>query len=286
MRICSGTLRRVGSRSAKLREVYDAVRAIRREQRDAGWWQGDADARSAGSFFKNPVVDAEMVARLAGGGMWVDEVPRFPGGADGMVKVPAAWLMERAGFCKGFAMGRAGLSSKHVLAIVNRGGATAAEIVALRDAVVGEVQARFGITLEQEPVMLGFLGGVSWARRRVRSSARTVAAGPCATMRPSESLMTSALSWKASAMSWVTERIGVLCCCCQARRFAMRSSRRLRSRPVKGSSRSKSPQPRGAIARASVARLASPPERSAGRLSAMCAMRKSESRLASAERAP
>jgi UDP-N-acetylmuramate dehydrogenase len=64
--------------------------------------------------------------------------------------------MERAGFAKGFAMGRAGLSSKHVLAIVNRGGATAAEIVALRDAVVGEVQARFGITLEQEPVMLGF----------------------------------------------------------------------------------------------------------------------------------
>jgi UDP-N-acetylmuramate dehydrogenase len=73
-----------------------------------------------------------------------------------MVKVPAAWLMERAGFSKGFAKGRAGLSSKHVLAIVNRGGATAAEIVALRDAVVGEVQARFGITLEQEPVMLGF----------------------------------------------------------------------------------------------------------------------------------
>jgi UDP-N-acetylmuramate dehydrogenase len=72
-----------------------------------------------------------------------------------MVKVPAAWLMERAGFYKGFSMGRAGLSSRHVLAIVNRGGATAAEIVALRDAVVGEVTARFGIGMEQEPVMLG-----------------------------------------------------------------------------------------------------------------------------------
>jgi len=98
-----------------------------------------------------------MVGKLASAaGCAVDEVPQFPGGVDGMVKVSAAWLMERAGFSKGFAMGQAGLSSKHVLAIVNRGGATAAEIVALRDAVIREVRARFGITLEQEPVMLGF----------------------------------------------------------------------------------------------------------------------------------
>jgi UDP-N-acetylmuramate dehydrogenase len=139
-----------------LRKVYDAVRAIR-ASKGMLVGQGGDDARSAGSFFKNPVVHAEMVARLASvAGCTADEVPQFPGGVEGMVKVPAAWLMERAGFAKGFAMGRAGLSSKHVLAIVNRGGATAAEIVALRDAVVGEVQARFGITLEQEPVMLGF----------------------------------------------------------------------------------------------------------------------------------
>jgi UDP-N-acetylmuramate dehydrogenase len=119
--------------------------------------QGGEDSRSAGSFFKNPVVPAEIVVRLASSaGCEVDDVPQFAAGAEGMVKVPAAWLMERAGFSKGFAMGRAGLSSKHVLAIVNRGGATAAEIVALRDAVVREVKARFGITLEQEPVMLGF----------------------------------------------------------------------------------------------------------------------------------
>jgi UDP-N-acetylmuramate dehydrogenase len=98
----------------------------------------------------------ETVERLAAiGGCEVGEVPQFPAEVDGMVKVPAAWLMERAGFAKGFAIGRAGLSSKHVLAIVNRGGATAAEIVALRNAVVGKVRARFGITLEQEPVMLG-----------------------------------------------------------------------------------------------------------------------------------
>ena len=139
-----------------LREVYDAVREIRaRKGMLAG--QGGEDARSAGSFFKNPVMRVETVERLAAvAGCGVDEVPRFPGGVEGMVKVPAAWLIEWAGFSKGFAIGRAGLSSKHVLAIVNRGGATAAEIVALRDAVVGEVKARFGITLEQEPVMLGF----------------------------------------------------------------------------------------------------------------------------------
>jgi UDP-N-acetylmuramate dehydrogenase len=140
----------------KLREVYDAVREIR-ASKGMLVGQGGEDSRSAGSFFKNPVVRAEIVAQLASAaGCGVDDVPQFPGGVDGMVKVPAAWLMERAGFKKGFAMGRAGLSSKHVLAIVNRGGATAAEIVALRDAVVGEVKALFAITLEQEPVMLGF----------------------------------------------------------------------------------------------------------------------------------
>jgi UDP-N-acetylmuramate dehydrogenase len=140
----------------KLREVYDAVREIRASKGMLAG-QGGEDSKSAGSFFKNPVVGVEIVERLAeAAGCGVGEVLQFPGGVDGMVKVPAAWLMERAGFSKGFAKGRAGLSSKHVLAIVNRGGATAAEIVALRDAVVGEVQARFGITLEQEPVMLGF----------------------------------------------------------------------------------------------------------------------------------
>ena len=73
-----------------------------------------------------------------------------------MVKLSAAWLIELAGFHKGFNAGRAGLSSKHVLAIVNRGGATASEIVALRDAIVDRVQAKTSIRLEQEPVTLGF----------------------------------------------------------------------------------------------------------------------------------
>jgi UDP-N-acetylmuramate dehydrogenase len=139
-----------------LREVYEAVRTIRAAKGMLAG-QGGENARSAGSFFKNPVVRVDGVARLASStGCAADEVPQFAAGVEGMVKVPAAWLMERAGFSKGFAMGQAGLSSKHVLAIVNRGGATAAEIVALRDVVISEVRERFGITLEQEPVMLGF----------------------------------------------------------------------------------------------------------------------------------
>jgi UDP-N-acetylmuramate dehydrogenase len=139
-----------------LSETADAVRAIR-AAKGMLVGQGGEDGRSAGSFFKNPVVGGEVVERLAAAARCgAGDVPQFAAGVEGMVKVPAAWLMERAGFYKGFAMGRAGLSGKHVLAIVNRGGATAAEIVALRDAVVGEVKARFGIGLEQEPVMLGW----------------------------------------------------------------------------------------------------------------------------------
>jgi len=122
----------------------------------------DSDSRSAGSFFKNPIVGAEVVTKVAAvKGCKVEEVPQFPAGAGaaaGQVKLSAAWLMELAGFSKGYTMGRAGLSTKHVLAIVNRGGATAAEIVALRDAVVDGVRAKTGIGLEQEPVLLGFAG--------------------------------------------------------------------------------------------------------------------------------
>jgi UDP-N-acetylmuramate dehydrogenase len=107
-------------------------------------------------------VRADVVTRLAAiAGCRAEDVPQFPAGwgfkpEDGMVKLSAAWLIERAGFGKGFAMGRAALSSKHVLAIVNRGRATATEIVALRDTVIAGVERSFGVRLEQEPVLLGF----------------------------------------------------------------------------------------------------------------------------------
>jgi len=70
--------------------------------------------------------------------------------------VPAAWLIEQAGFKKGFALGNAGISANHSLAIINRGSATSAEIVALKDLIQKSVADRFGIRLEPEPVLVGF----------------------------------------------------------------------------------------------------------------------------------
>ena len=83
----------------------------------------------------------------------MDAVRHYPAGG-GWVKIPAAWLLEQAGFHKGFALGRAGISSRHTLALINRGGATALDIHALRDEIVHTVEARFGIRLQQEPVEL------------------------------------------------------------------------------------------------------------------------------------
>ena len=74
----------------------------------------------------------------------------------GCVKVPAAWLIEQAGFAKGYSLGAAGISSRHTLALVNRGGATAAEILSLAKQIADAVETRFGIRLEMEPVLVGF----------------------------------------------------------------------------------------------------------------------------------
>jgi UDP-N-acetylmuramate dehydrogenase len=119
---------------------------------------GDPDCRSAGSFFKNPVVAEEQVQKIATiSGM---HPPRFPAGPgaenEGRVKVPAAWLIEQAGFSKGYTLGAAGVSSRHTLALINRGGATASDILALARQIDSAVSERFGIALEMEPVMLGF----------------------------------------------------------------------------------------------------------------------------------
>jgi UDP-N-acetylmuramate dehydrogenase len=147
-----------------LAETAAAVRTIR-ALKGMLLAEDDPDSRSAGSFFKNPIVPASSVAKAAAiANCRVEEVPQFPAGseytpADARVKLSAAWLIERSGFHKGFAIGRAGLSTKHVLAIVNRGDATASEIIALRDTITAEVNRRFAIRLEQEPVMLGFPPG-------------------------------------------------------------------------------------------------------------------------------
>jgi UDP-N-acetylmuramate dehydrogenase len=114
--------------------------------------EGEPDCRSAGSFFRNPVAPQALYDRIAADNPIPP--PSYPA-QPGFVKIPAAWLVEQAGFHKGFAMGRAGISSRHTLALVNRGGATAREMVALRDCIVGAVEQKFGIHLEPEPVWLG-----------------------------------------------------------------------------------------------------------------------------------
>ena len=116
----------------------------------------DPDSRSAGSFFKNPLVPKSILSQIASSlGIGETEIPNWPT-AEGTTKLPAAWLLEHAGFHKGFVLGAAGISSKHTLALINRTGtASFADIAALRDAIVGEVQGRFHIRLEQEPIQLG-----------------------------------------------------------------------------------------------------------------------------------
>ncbi len=137
-----------------LKQVYDAVRSIR-EQKGMLAGQGGADGRSAGSFFKNPVVPVSMIERIAAAlSIDASQIPHWPA-PDGRTKVPAAWLIEKAGFGRGFVLGNAGISSRHTLALINRGDATAAEILALRDAIRERIQGLFGIRLEQEPVELG-----------------------------------------------------------------------------------------------------------------------------------
>jgi UDP-N-acetylmuramate dehydrogenase len=110
------------------------------------------ERRSAGSFFKNPVVSAAKLPNIAEAAKLPEaEVPRYPAGP-GEVKLPAAWLLERAGFVKGYRQGAAAVSTRHTLALTNQGGATAAEITALRDTIQTRVRELFGISLEPEPV--------------------------------------------------------------------------------------------------------------------------------------
>jgi UDP-N-acetylmuramate dehydrogenase len=136
-------------------EVRAAVREIR-HRKAMLIVPGDEDARSAGSFFKNPIVSQsffeELSARLESRGL---QLPSYPAN-DGFRKLPAAWLVEHAGFSKGYSKGAAGISRRHALAIINRGGATAADIIALKDEIQAGVLQEFGIELQPEPVLVGF----------------------------------------------------------------------------------------------------------------------------------
>jgi UDP-N-acetylmuramate dehydrogenase len=147
--------REVGAQPASAPTLAEVAAAVRRVRQAKGMLmvEGDPDCRSAGSFFKNPVVSEEQVRQVAKAGE--KPPPRFPAGP-GQVKLPAAWLIEQAGFPKGFALGAAGISSRHTLALVNRGDATAEAVLALAERITAKVEERFGIRLEMEPVMVGF----------------------------------------------------------------------------------------------------------------------------------
>jgi UDP-N-acetylmuramate dehydrogenase len=132
---------------APLAQVRDAVLALRRSKGmvlDAA----DHDTWSAGSFFTNPILDAAQAQALPA------DAPRYPAG-EGQVKTSAAWLIEHAGFGKGFGLpGPASLSTKHTLALTNRGAATTADVLALAGQVRDGVRSTFGLDLVPEPELI------------------------------------------------------------------------------------------------------------------------------------
>jgi len=138
-----------------LAETREAVRHIR-ARKGMLIIPGDPDCQSAGSFFKNPVLSKEqhenLKQRADARGLTVPSYPAL----ETRKKISAAWLVEHSGFTKGFGFGRVGVSTRHALAIVNRGGATAADVLALKEQIQHRVEEIWGILLEPEPVMVGF----------------------------------------------------------------------------------------------------------------------------------
>jgi UDP-N-acetylmuramate dehydrogenase len=143
----------VGS-TAPLADVREAVLALRRGK-GMVIDPDDPDSVSAGSFFTNPILSAEEFEALLARVGPEAGLPGFPE-PDGRVKTSAAWLVERAGFGRGYGMpGPAAISTKHSLALTNRGGATTAELLALAREVAAGVERAFGVRLVPEPVLVG-----------------------------------------------------------------------------------------------------------------------------------
>jgi UDP-N-acetylmuramate dehydrogenase len=138
-----------------LAETREAVRHIR-AIKGMLIVPGDVDAQSAGSFFKNPILSAqqheELKQRAAARRLTFPSYPAL----EQRHKISAAWLVEHSGFSKGFGFWNVGISSKHALAIVNRGGATASDVLALKEQIQHRVEEIWDIRLEPEPVMVGF----------------------------------------------------------------------------------------------------------------------------------
>jgi UDP-N-acetylmuramate dehydrogenase len=146
----------LGDRRPSLREVREAVLALRRKK-SMVLDPADPNRRSAGSFFTNPIVDAEradeVVRRALAEGVVAEasQVPRWPEGP--RVKLAAGWLIERAGITRGLRRGAVGVSTAHALALVHHGGGRTADLLALAEEVRGAVLAHFGVSLEREPVL-------------------------------------------------------------------------------------------------------------------------------------
>ena len=138
--------------TAPLAEVRSTIVELRRKK-GMVLDPSDSDTTSAGSFFTNPIVTAEELERVRA--RWEGPpMPVFPE-SDGRSKLSAGWLIENAGFKKGLTVGRVAVSSKHALALTNRGGATTKDLVALARQIRAGVFARFGVMLENEPVFVG-----------------------------------------------------------------------------------------------------------------------------------
>jgi UDP-N-acetylmuramate dehydrogenase len=148
------------ARTPSLREVRNAVLQIR-ESKGMILVEDDPDSKSVGSFFKNPILSREAAAevenkaRSCGLLSIVEGIPRFPAPSD-KEKIPAAWLIEHAGFAKGLQRGNAAISTKHSLALVNRGGASAQDILDLSRSIQDRVYEMFNVELQPEPVFVGF----------------------------------------------------------------------------------------------------------------------------------
>jgi len=141
--------------SPNLAETREAVRHIR-ALKGMLIVPGEPDCRSAGSFFKNPIIapekHEELQRRAAAKGL---ALPIYPA-LEQNKKVSAAWLVEHSGFARGFGFGEVGISTRHSLAIVNRGQATAAQVLALKDQIQQRVADIWDVCLETEPVLVGF----------------------------------------------------------------------------------------------------------------------------------
>jgi UDP-N-acetylmuramate dehydrogenase len=145
-----------GDRQPNLSETREAVLEIRR-RKSMVIDEQDPNSKSAGSFFKNPIVGGERFAEIAAiaAKFGVENVPNFAVD-EKSVKIPAAWLIENSGFEKGYIKNGAGISTRHTLALINCGAAAAKDVISLKNEIQTKVKEKFGVELTPEPVFIGF----------------------------------------------------------------------------------------------------------------------------------